>query len=177
MSDNGDKAKGGCGCLVLGAIVLIVIGLANNNNNNKAGLPPSQVPPAQAPPASSTEPALKEFSQKHVPELHAAIEQIDAEVTDRSNRCDQLATTLRQLNRDPLTDPDYVRWQDAVKDMRAHANALRKDREEAYIAYKKFELAPKGDRTEYTRVLAKARQAAVDSREYHRKMQERLEAK
>jgi type II secretory pathway pseudopilin PulG len=120
--------------------------------------------------------SLLTFAKEHVPELHAAIEQIDQDSKDREIRCEKLAAELRRLNRDPSNDSDLQRWRTAITDMKEQLVDLRKQREEAYIAFKKFELAPSG-KAEYERKLQLAKQAATNSQEYHKKMQARLENK
>lgn len=113
--------------------------------------------------------------KEHAPELHDAITRIDQEWRAREARCEQLAQNLKKLNRDPGTDGDLQRWRQAIGEMKGHLADLRKKREDAYLAFKKFELAPTG-KEDYDRRLRLAKAAAADSQEYHKKMQIRLES-
>jgi hypothetical protein len=167
--DRGSYASVGCGCAVLGILALGCCGGVYwwyPKDKDEGG-------------NAEVQADLNKFSKEQIPELHTAIDLIEKEIADRKSRCSKLEYELKRLGRQPrvgdLDDPDLKRWRSVVADLEHHLRELKKQREDAYLAYKKFELAPKNEKAEYDRIRQKAQDAGAASQAYHKQMQQRLE--
>lgn len=103
---------------------------------------------------------LAEYARQEVPELQELIDTISTEIADRKKRLDELKEVLAKVNKDPESDEDYKRWSDAIRDMEKAKEDLLAARDELYVAFRKYELAPSG--TQSRREAIEDAKAAVD---------------
>src|SRR5262245_29742866 len=133
MSKGGDSCGEVVGGIV-GWVVIIAIcaGAANSCNKKPKPTPPptpvirppagtTPTPPTPGTPGTPTDPALekelRQFADKHVPELSRVIDDIEEQIRKRRAKLGELAAVLRKLGVNPDQDADYVRWTRDVSDM------------------------------------------------------------
>lgn len=85
---------------------------------------------------------LAECARQEVPELQELIDTISSEIADRKKRLDELKKVLAKVNKDPESDEEYKRWSDAIREMEKTKEDLLATRDELYLAFRKYELAP-----------------------------------
>jgi len=102
---------------------------------------------------------LSEYARQEVPELQLLIDKMTAEIADRKNRLRQLEETLAKVNRDPETDDDHKRWLNTIHEMEKTKEDLIASRDDLYLAFRKYELAPSG-----TQASAERREAIAGAK-------------
>jgi hypothetical protein len=116
---------------------------------------------------------LRAFAEVHMSELQQLINEIQDEIQIRQRKLDQLAEEMRRMRVVPETDPDFVKWNRAVLELRKKLNVLKEERKNTYLALKKFELDPESkpelDKQRDER-LKKARSLAESTREQFNNM-------
>lgn len=90
----------------------------------------------------TNENALRDFALKESPRLWQTVQAIRAQVAVRRKSVAQLETDLREFNVDPAADADYRRLNEEIDSLLDSMSTVFGNLEEAYIASKKFELAP-----------------------------------
>ncbi len=110
---------------------------------------------------------LSEYARQEVPELQELIDTITAEIADRENRLRQLEEALAKVNKDRAADEEYKRWSGAIHEMEKTKEDLIASRDELYLAFRKYELAPSGTQASAERreAIAGAKSAVELTRE------------
>lgn len=90
----------------------------------------------------STDKELAEYARQEVPELQELIDTMTSEIADRENRVRQLEEVLAKVKKDPATDEEHKRWSVAIREMKKTKEDLLASRNELYLAFRKYELAP-----------------------------------
>lgn len=118
---------------------------------------------------------LRKFASEHAAVLQRTIDEVEGEITKRKQSLDALERDLTRLNRDFHRDAEYQSWSWKIKEMTGNLNSLKHEREEVFIAYKKYELSNPGSR-EYQARLEKAVQATTETRQAFEKMRSEFES-
>jgi hypothetical protein len=120
---------------------------------------------------------LKSFAQRDLPELQELIDEMGREITSRTERLTELANQLRRFDKDPTADPDYIRWEESLAQIRKQREELLNEREEAFIAAKKYELSQPLHETPEEREnrLRQVRKSVEESRSTFKKLLDDME--
>ncbi|MCY2990929.1 MAG: hypothetical protein NTY19_24095 [Planctomycetota bacterium] len=92
----------------------------------------------------ATEKAISAYARLDVPELQELLDKMTSEIEDRKKRLQQLEEVLTKVNKRSSEDADYKRWSDAVGMLERMKEDLLTHRNELYLSFRKFELAPSG---------------------------------
>lgn len=92
----------------------------------------------------ATDKELSEYARREVPELQELIDKMMSEIADRKNRLRQLEEALSKVDKDPASDEEHKRWSSAIREMEKTKEDLLASRNELYLAFRKYELAPTG---------------------------------
>ena len=157
MSDGIEGAKGCAYLLFVLFCVLLVWGIADNINKSIFGDPEAERVAEQrryreerqaiqkmADQKKETETAIEiaKFAQENIPQLNALLSEIEQELGKREASLQNLATVFRSVGREPSDDKDFKRWSDAIEGIKKSRQQLIDQRVEAFLAFKKAELAP-----------------------------------
>lgn len=118
---------------------------------------------------------LQEFAARHAPDLTRALRELELLEADLKQRLEKLEELLRSVDREPRTDPDYQNWRQRLEEVRQAQEKLRNDIEEAYVVFRKFELAPDPSlRAQFEEALDRGRAAASQMRDRYQRLHEEL---
>ena len=85
---------------------------------------------------------IRRFALKETPSVWDAYQSLQSEVDVQNDKIKDLSKALREFDRVPEQDEDFVRIRELRDDMIRTRDALWKRLEDAYLAAKKFEAAP-----------------------------------
>lgn len=100
--------------------------------------------------------ALDSFALQHVPEMSTALHELEVLQNDLEHRIAELQQAIAITERDPATDEDLAAWTQRLSEVTAARSQLTLDLKDAFLAYRKFILAPEDIRLESE--LSEARQ-------------------
>ncbi|AWM41884.1 hypothetical protein GobsT_69950 [Gemmata obscuriglobus] len=144
-----------CAAVLFGTILL---GTAGGCGSEPPPPPPvPTTPPAPPKPRSAGPDAyLEEFGQEHLPQVEAALDELKREIDKRSAGLAELEKELRRLHRGEgktewangkhvstfvTKDETHARWKATIEKLAKNVDALKEQRKEAYLAYRKFQIA------------------------------------
>ena len=85
---------------------------------------------------------IRKFALKETPSVWAAYQSLQSEVDVQDVKIKELSRALREFDRIPEQDEDFMRIRELRDDMIRTRDALWKRLEDAYLAARKFEAAP-----------------------------------
>ena len=97
---------------------------------------------------------LRTFALRDAPVIWKAHEQLKAAIVEQDVRIKDLAATLKEFNKNPETDSDYLAICAARGEMETSLKGIRRKLEEAYLAYCRFKATP--SHKEYEELMRKA---------------------
>lgn len=97
---------------------------------------------------------LRTFALRDAPVIWKAHEQLKAAIVEQNVRIKDLAATLKEFDKNPETDSDYLAICAARGEMETSLNGIRRKLEEAYLAYCRFKATP--SHKEYEELMRKA---------------------
>ena len=97
---------------------------------------------------------LRTFALRDAPVIWKAHEQLKAAIVEQDVRIKDLAATLKEFDKNPETDSDYLAICAARGEMETSLNGIRRKLEEAYLAYCRFKATP--SHKEYEELMRKA---------------------
>lgn len=125
--------------------------------------------------ADATEDRMQQFAESHAPEILTGFKVYDQAIMDLAGRCTELRNDLTALGRVPTADPDYRSWQEQLESIQDNKASLRKDLEEAYLAYRKYQLSPDSKVSEEMETaLARGRQSALQAKTRYEELKQEL---
>ena len=119
--------------------------------------------------ARERESKLRTFALKEAPILWKTYQTLADEIEAQNRRIANLATALKDFDRDPDEDADYIAVSRMRDDMIETRKSMRRKIEDAYLAYRKFQATP--GRKEYDELRRKLledgiREAEAATRRY-----------
>ena len=133
---KGPGCLGGC-LIVIGVIVALFIGAPII-----MAFLEHQEEQRQQQVRDATDSELRVFAEDHLPNLQRVIYDIQGEIDRRTELNNRLAEDIRRLGREPYSDDDWSRWDNAINAMQQQLADLKDKRIDAFLAYRKFELNP-----------------------------------
>ena len=97
---------------------------------------------------------LRTFALRDAPVIWKAHEQLKAAIVEQDVRIKDLAATLKEFDKNPETDSDYLAICAARGEMETSLKGIRRKLEEAYLAYCRFKATP--SHKEYEELMRKA---------------------
>ena len=97
---------------------------------------------------------LRTFALRDAPVIWKAHEQLKAAIVEQDVRIKDLAETLKEFDKNPETDSDYLAICAARGEMETSLKGIRRKLEEAYLAYCRFKATP--SHKEYEELMRKA---------------------
>ena len=97
---------------------------------------------------------LRTFALRDAPVIWKAHEQLKAAIVEQDVRIKDLAETLKEFDKTPETDSDYLAICAARGEMETSLKGIRRKLEEAYLAYCRFKATP--SHKEYEELMRKA---------------------
>ena len=97
---------------------------------------------------------LRTFALRDAPVIWKAHEQLKAAIVEQDVRIKDLAETLKEFDKNPETDSDYLAICAARGEMETSLKGIRRKLEEAYLAYCRFKATP--SHKEYEELVRKA---------------------
>ena len=97
---------------------------------------------------------LRTFALRDAPVIWKAHEQLKAAIVEQDVRIKDLAATLKEFDKNPETDSDYLAICAARGEMETSLKGIRRKLEEAYLAYCRFKATP--SHREYEELMRKA---------------------
>ena len=97
---------------------------------------------------------LRTFALRDAPVIWKAHEQLKAAIVEQDVRIKDLAETLKEFDKNPETDSDYLAICAARGEMETSLKGIRHKLEEAYLAYCRFKATP--SHKEYEELMRKA---------------------
>ena len=97
---------------------------------------------------------LRTFALRDAPVIWKAHEQLKAAIVEQDVRIKDLAMTLKEFDKNPETDSDYLAICAARGEMETSLKGIRRKLEEAYLAYCRFKATP--SHKEYEELMRKA---------------------
>ena len=110
---------------------------------------------------------LERFANEQLAPAVLASDELAQMLRQTEKNLNALRGQLRALNRDPELDETYVAWRKRRDDMKVSAADLRRQIEDAYLAYQKYLLAPdsSAESEEFKRLIRIAEASAADAQE------------
>ena len=90
----------------------------------------------------SREARLRDFAMKDAPSLWNTYQDLQGMIAEQDKRIADLAKTLREFDKEPSQDVDYVRICSLRDEMVSSVKAMHAKLEDAYLAYCKFQATP-----------------------------------
>ena len=97
---------------------------------------------------------LRTFALRDAPVIWKAHEQLKAAIVEQDVRIKDLAETLKEFDKNPETDSDYLAICAARGEMETSLKGIRRKLEEAYLAFCRFKATP--SHKEYEELMRKA---------------------
>ena len=97
---------------------------------------------------------LRSFALRDAPVIWKAHEQLKEAIVEQDVRIKDLAATLKEFDKNPETDSDYLAICAARGEMETSLKGIRRKLEEAYLAYCRFKATP--SHKEYEELMRKA---------------------
>lgn len=97
---------------------------------------------------------LRTFALRDAPVIWKAHEQLKAAIVEQDVRIKDLAETLKEFDKTPEADSDYLAIRAARGEMETSLIGIRRKLEEAYLAYCRFKATP--SHKEYEELMRKA---------------------
>lgn len=97
---------------------------------------------------------LRTFALRDAPVIWKAHEQLKEAIVEQDVRIKDLAATLKEFDKNPETDSDYLAICAARGEMETSLKGIRRKLEEAYLAYCRFKATP--SHKEYEELMRKA---------------------
>lgn len=97
---------------------------------------------------------LRTFALRDAPVIWEAHEQLKAAIVEQDARIKDLAATLKEFDKNPEIDSDYLAICAARGEMETSLKGIRRKLEEAYLAYCRFKATP--SHKEYEELMRKA---------------------
>lgn len=97
---------------------------------------------------------LRTFALRDAPVIWQTYEQLKAAIVEQDVRIKDLAATLKEFDKNPETDSDYLVIRAARGEMETSLIGIRRKLEEAYLAYCRFKATP--SHKEYEELMRKA---------------------
>lgn len=115
---------------------------------------------------------LERFANAQLAPAVLASDELARMLRQTEKDLDALRGQLRALSRDPELDETYVAWRKRRDDMKVSAADLRRQIEDAYLAYQKYLLAPinSPESQEFRRLIRIAETSAAEAQERFSKL-------
>ena len=97
---------------------------------------------------------LRTFALRDAPVIWKVHEQLKAAIVEQDVRIKDLAVTLKEFDKNPETDSDYLAICAARGEMELSLKGIRRKLEDAYLAYCRFKATP--SHKEYEELMRKA---------------------
>ena len=97
---------------------------------------------------------LRTFALRDAPVIWKAHEQLKAAIVEQDVRIKDLAETLKEFDKNPETDSDYLAICAARGEMETSLKGIRRKLEEAYLAFCRFKATP--SHKEYEELMRKS---------------------
>lgn len=97
---------------------------------------------------------LRTFALRDAPVIWQTYEQLKAAIVEQDVRIKDLAATLKEFDKTPEADSDYLAIRAARGEMETSLIGIRRKLEEAYLAYCRFKATP--SHKEYEELMRKA---------------------
>lgn len=97
---------------------------------------------------------LRTFAMTDAPGIWRAYQDLEAAIAEQDVRIKDLATTLKEFDKDPEKDADYLALCVSRGEMKGSLDDIRRNLEEAYLAYCRFKATP--SHKEYAELMKKA---------------------
>ncbi|GEM_PF-4572709 len=164
----------GCSGLI-GAVIagLMLIGMFTDWNEERELDKAEQ---AQAEKTAELQEDLDAFSRSHAPEMRQALDSLVQLEALTQARLDELRRVLEGLGRVAETDPDFQNWQESLTKLHSDQEQLRNDIQDAFLAYRKYQLSPdSGLENSYQDLIQQGREAAEATRSRYTQLRSELE--
>lgn len=144
---------------------------------------PRPVEPPAKPRPSGPDAFLEEFGREHLPQVEAALDELRREIDKRTVALAELEKELRQLNRGeektewtngkhvPMfvtKDETHARWKTTIEKLTKSVELLKEQRKEAYLAYRKFQIAQGTGEGQHKKRFDEANAAAAVSQKVYK---------
>jgi len=121
--------------------------------------------------AEKKESEITKFAEQNAPEIRRALRDVLQMEADLNQRLQELGTALKIVGDTPTDDADYNEWSHLHEQVVSQRVSLERALAQAYIAKKKFDLAPSEDgRRQVEQILRGAMQMASDIQERYAKL-------
>lgn len=89
-----------------------------------------------------TERKMMEFAIRESPSLYKAVETLKAKIEVQEGRIKELKSALELLDKNPMDDPDYVAFQEDLRQMEKRLADVKEQIKAAYFASLKYNAQP-----------------------------------